>query len=66
MIRYTELDVQGRYSAVKDILEQRVHQAAKIVNQIVLLSHLHKTRECNPLLEPITDGRIRLNEGKNN
>lgn len=39
------------------------HAAAR-VNQILLLHHLHDTRTCDPLLEPIIEDFIYSDDGK--
>lgn len=63
ILRFKELDVQGRYSAVKEIVGQNIRQAATIVNQTLLLCRLHDTRVCDPLLEPIIEDIIHSDDG---
>lgn len=54
-LRFTELDLEGRYSAVREAVGLNIRQAATIVNQTFLLWRLHDTRICDPLLEPINN-----------
>jgi len=63
LLRYTELDVQGKYSAVREAVGQCVRQAATTVNQTLLLYRLHDTRTCDPLLEPIIEDLINSDDG---
>lgn len=53
--RFTELDLEGRYSAVREAVGLNIRQAATIVNQTFLLWRLHDTRICDPLLEPVNN-----------
>lgn len=63
LLRYTELDVQGKYIAIREAVGQYVRQAATIVNQTLLLCRLHETRICDPLLEPIIEDLINSDDG---
>ncbi|XP_050530001.1 KICSTOR complex protein SZT2-like isoform X2 [Daktulosphaira vitifoliae] len=60
--RFTELDVRGRYAAVREVVRQHICHAATIVNQTLLLCRLHDTRMCDPLLEPITENHIQSDD----
>ncbi|XP_050434218.1 uncharacterized protein LOC126841666 isoform X2 [Adelges cooleyi] len=56
--RFTELDVRGRYAAVREDVRQHIYRAATVVNQTLLLCRLHDTRMCDPILEPITENHV--------
>lgn len=63
LFRFTELDVHGRYSTLRENVEQKILHAATSVNQTLLLSRLHDTRTCDPLLEPIIEDVINCDDG---
>lgn len=66
LFRFTESDVQGRYSAVREVMGQHVRRAATIVNQTLLLCRLHDTRTCDSLLEPISEDHVNSDDGIKN
>jgi len=55
--------VQGKYSAIMEIVKQNVNQAATVVNQTILLCRLYETKTCDPLLEPIIEGHDHSDDG---
>jgi len=57
------LDVEGRYSAIRESVKLNVQQTATLINQTVLLSRLHDTRICDPLLEPVIEGHSNSDDG---
>ncbi|VVC33882.1 Hypothetical protein CINCED_3A021397 [Cinara cedri] len=63
--RFSELDIQKKYTAVREVLGKNLRQAAIQVNQTILLHHLHDTRTCDPFLEPIIEDLIYSDEGIN-
>lgn len=63
LLRFTELDIQEKYSLVREVLNKKLHKAATIVNQTILLCRLHDTRICDPFLEPIIEDIICSDDG---
>jgi len=55
LFRFSELNAQGKYPAIMEIVKQNVYQAATIVNQTNLLCCLYETKTCDSLLEPIIE-----------
>jgi len=65
LLRFSESNVQGKYSAIMEIVKQNVHQAATVVNQSILLCRLYETKTCDPLLEPIIEDHDHSDDGGN-
>lgn len=62
-LRFTELNVQKKYSAIKEVIGRNIRQVATTVNQTLLLCRLHDTRTCDPMLEPIIEDVVHSDEG---